>query len=138
MTERSNRDVARQGLEAWSSGDLDTALDGLHPEIEWHLTFPLPDLPADKSVYRGKEEVRQAWSAFHSGLESLTAEVEEFVWEGRDALVLRTRVSGRGKSGLEADSVLFYVMRVRDDMVVLWRGFGVEGDAIDFAQGLEA
>ena len=134
---KSNHDVARDGLAAWSRSDLDGAVEGLHPEIEWHLMFPLPDLEANKSIYKGRDEVLVAWSAFHDGFETLTADIEEFLWEGPDTLVMRTRIRGLGKgSGLEVDRIVFFVMRVRDEMVVLWKGFFEQHEAIEFAEGL--
>jgi ketosteroid isomerase-like protein len=134
---KTNRDVAREGLAAWSRGDLQEAVQGLHPEIEWHLMFPLPDLESGKWIYRGRDEVLHAWSAFHEGFETLTAEIEEVLWDGPDALVMRTRVRGLGKgSGLEVDRIVFYVMRVRDEMVVLWKGFFESGEALEYAQAL--
>jgi ketosteroid isomerase-like protein len=134
---KSNHDVAREGLEAWSRKDLESALEGLHPEIEWHLIFPLPDL-ANKMVYKGRDEVRVAWSAFHDGFETLTAEIEKVIWERPDALVMRTRVRGVGKgSGLEVEPTVFFVMKVRDEMVILWKGFFEQDEAIEFAEGLD-
>lgn len=135
---KSNHDVAREGLAAWSRSDLESAVEGLHPEIEWHLMFPLPDLETNKWIYRGRDEVLVAWSAFHSGFETLTAEIEEFLWESSDALVMRTRIRGLGKgSGLEVDRIVFFVMKVRDEMVVLWKGFFEQDEAVEFAEGLD-
>jgi hypothetical protein len=113
-------------------------VEGLHPEIEWHLMFPLPDLETGKAVYKGRDEVLVAWSAFHDGFETLTAEIEEVLWEGPDALVMRTRIRGIGKgSGLEVDRIVFFVMKVRDEMVILWKGFFEPHEAIEFAEALD-
>ena len=43
--------------------------------------LPLPDLPMDKTIYRGPDEVRSLWAAFSSVWDELTVSVEEVVGE---------------------------------------------------------
>jgi ketosteroid isomerase-like protein len=67
--------MMRAGFAAFSRGDWDSTLDLVDPEVEWHLTFRLPDLPPGKTVFTGHDEVRQLWEAraFETEQEALEA-----------------------------------------------------------------
>lgn len=116
----SNEELARRNMAAWSRGDFDTALASMHPEIEWTVTFRLPDLPYDKDVYRGHEELRMLWKAFAEVWDTLTTEIEEVLYDEGDFLITRNRFVGRGSgSGIEVDRTIFYLLEIRDEK--LWR-----------------
>jgi ketosteroid isomerase-like protein len=124
-------EIARAGLAAFSRGDLEDSLQSMHPDVEWHLAFRLPDLPADKDVFHGHDEVRTLWRAFRSVWEELTIELEEVVWEAPGTLVLKARFRGKGQgSGVEVDRVLFYVMRIQDQMLVFTKAFDTADEAL--------
>ena len=72
MATEENIALIRRGLDAFSRGDFDAAWNDMDPDVEWHLAFRLPDLPLDKDVYRGPEEIGELWSAFRSAWQSLT------------------------------------------------------------------
>jgi ketosteroid isomerase-like protein len=59
--------LIHRGLDAFSRGDFDAGVDDMQPDVEWHVSFRLPDLPLDKAVYHGHDEVRRldrgAWQA---------------------------------------------------------------------------
>ena len=73
--------TAERGFAAFSRGDWDACLAEVDPEIEWHLTFPLPDLPPDKTVFRGHAAV--------SGIE--VDRVVFYIQDLRDAKMIRQR-----------------------------------------------
>jgi ketosteroid isomerase-like protein len=121
---------ARRGLAAFSRGDLDDSLSSIHPEIEWHVAFQLPDWPADRNVVHGHDEVRELWVAFRSVWEELTIEIEEVLWDRDDTIVMRAQFRGRGAgSGVEVNRTLFYVMRMRDGMLIFTKTFDDEAEA---------
>jgi ketosteroid isomerase-like protein len=64
--------LLRDGLDAFSRGNLGESLDPMHPDIEWHVAFRLPDLPLPKDVYRGRDEVEMLWQQFRSAWDELT------------------------------------------------------------------
>jgi ketosteroid isomerase-like protein len=68
----------------------------LHPDVKWHLAFRLPDLPLDKTVYHGRDEVRRVWAAFRSASDQLSLTLEEVVDARDDVVVIRARFVGRG------------------------------------------
>jgi ketosteroid isomerase-like protein len=89
-------DTVRRGLAAFSRGDFEAAAHEIHPDIEWHVTFRLPDLPLPKDVYRGPEEVLQLWRAFTSAWETMETEIEEILYVDAERALLRVRFAGRG------------------------------------------
>ncbi len=130
----ANLRSALAGFDAFSRGDLERSLQTLHPEIEWHLLIRLPDLPFDKEVYRGRDEVRIVWESFRSTWEELTLDLEEILWEGDDTIVARARFIGRGEgSGVSVDRVVYYVIRMRDELLAMLKGFDKPAEALAFA-----
>lgn len=134
---RSGVELATEGLGAFSRGDFDASLAVMHPDIEWHLAFPLPDLPPGKTVFRGQDEVRSLWEAFTSTWESMTIEIEEV--EGEEPtergsiVILHVRFRGLGKgSGIEIDQPLYYVFEIEDDLLVRLR----PTDSLDEARAM--
>lgn len=125
-----NAEIARRGFAAFSRGDWDACLAEVHAEIEWHLTFRLPDLPPDKDVYYGHEEVQELFDAFKSVWDELTIDVEEVLYDRDDVLVLRVRFRGRGgASGIEVDRRLFYLQTIEDGKLRVQRPFESEREA---------
>jgi ketosteroid isomerase-like protein len=122
--------MMRRGLDAFSRGAFDEAVAELHPEIEWHVAFRLPDLPDQRDVCHGLDEVRALWEAFTAAWETLTVELEELLYVDEERLVARTRFRGRGsKSGIEVDRVIYYSYRYRDGLLAYTRGFDDEESA---------
>jgi peroxiredoxin (alkyl hydroperoxide reductase subunit C) len=126
-----NVEMMRRGLSAFSRGAFDEAAAEIHPDIEWHVAFRLPDLPEGRDVCHGLEEVRELWEAFAAAWEELTVEVEEMLYVDDKRLVARARFRGRGaKSRVEVDRVLYYSYRFRDDgRLVYTRAFDDEETA---------
>jgi ketosteroid isomerase-like protein len=125
-----NRELAERGFAAFSAGRFDDALATMHPEIEWHLAFQLPDLPAGKAVYRGPAEVRMVWESFKSVWDELVIDIEEFLHVDDERLVLRARFRGRGAvSGAEVDRVFYYAARIEEEMLAYLRAHDDERSA---------
>lgn len=82
-------------------------------EIQWYITFRLPDLPPDMTVVRGHDQVRELWNAFRSVWEQVTVEVVEVLEQSDDVLVCKVRFRGQGSaSGVEVDRILYYVFEM--------------------------
>ncbi len=125
-----NLELMRRGLDAFSRGAFDEAAAEIHPEIEWHVAFRLPDLPLERDVCHGKDEVRALWEAFSAAWEVLTVEVEEVMHVDDERIVARARFRGRGAtSQVEVDRVLFYSYRIRDGLLAYTRAFEDEESA---------
>jgi ketosteroid isomerase-like protein len=114
--------------EAFNRGDLETAAASLHPEIEWHVTFRLPDLPV-QDVYRGREEVLALWRELTSVLD-FEIRTEEVLHTDEERLLRRMRFVGRGiESGIEIDRIVYLAYRVREGLIQHSRGWEDEASA---------
>jgi ketosteroid isomerase-like protein len=102
MSEQSVERV-RRGIEAFNRGDVEAVLEGLDPEIEWHVPPVLPD----QAVYRGHEGVRELFRSLEDSFSEVQLMVEEIVDAG-DQVMMLAAVRGRGReSGLEVESPSF-------------------------------
>ena len=109
----------------------------MHPDVEWHVAFELPDLPPGKTVYRGHDEIRVLWDAFRSVWEEITIGLDEVLHEEGRLLLLRAHFHARGgSSGVELDRRIFYVMEIDDGMLARLRPFDTETE-VWAAAGLE-
>lgn len=123
-----NVELTRRGYEAFARGDLDGALEFLHPEIEAHDP---PEAP-DAAVHRGREAVRQDWEQTAELLEEFSVDVERS-FERDDQVVVFLRYRGRGRgSGAEVEAAMAHVWTIRDGKAVRLRQF------LDRAEALEA
>ena len=113
----------REGMEAYSRGDYDTALEGFHPDIEWRVE---PELVADAAVYRGHDGVRRFWETWAEAIEGMSLQVEEVRALESGRVLAVTRATGKGAgSGVPVASRSFgQVAQYRDGQVVQVRLFG--------------
>ncbi len=118
-------------MAAWSRRDYDAALALMDPEIEWHMVFPLPDLPPERRVVRGRDAVRKVWETLDEAWESITLEIEEVLYDEDEQLVLRVKFRGRGRgSGAEVERTTFYAMSLRDGLLTKTQPFESAGQAM--------
>jgi ketosteroid isomerase-like protein len=123
-----------RGLDAFSRGDFEVGAALMQPDVEWHVSFRLPDLPMGKTVYRGPDEVMQLWAAFRSVWDELSVTLEEVVEAHGDVAVVRARFVGRGSaSGVEVDRTLFYVFEIAAGKLKRLRPFDTEAEALTAA-----
>lgn len=85
--------------------------------------LPLPDLPPGKTIFRGRDEVRELWDQFRSIWESVVIELEEIELElqtGRGwTVIARARFRGLGQgSGAEVDRVFHYLLESDADLLL--------------------
>jgi len=95
-------------MEAFLSGDNETALSYYDPEVEFNATTR-----PEGQVYRGYEGVVEAMRVWVGTWEDWKVEVEEIIDAGDHVLVI-ARESGHGKgSGVEIDQQAFGVFTLR-------------------------
>jgi ketosteroid isomerase-like protein len=121
---RTNVELLREGFTAFSEGRLEDSLQTLHPDVEWHIAFRLPDIPAERSVIHGREQVLQLWRQFGSVWDRLVFDPQEILYDRDDRIVARTRIQATGgESGVELDSTRYYAMTLRDGLLARIRPF---------------
>ena len=90
---QENVETMRRGIEAWNRRDLEGWLERATPDVEW---IPASPAAVERSVYRGKEEVRQAFAAIWETWEEFRFEESEIRDLGDTVLWLgRVYASGR-------------------------------------------
>ena len=126
----SNEPIIRSGFRAFSEGRYEDAIESIHPEIEWHIAFRLPDAPPGKEVARGRDEVREIWKLFSSVWERLVFAPEEFIYDEGNQAIVRIHVQGTGgESGVEVDRTIYYLLTTRDEQLLKIQPFDTPAEA---------
>ena len=125
-----NVEIVRASTKAFLDGDAETALSALHPQVEWHATVGGID---EGRVYRGREEVVQAFADYFATWERMEMRADEYIdTDGDDVVVFFHEVAKGRESGVVVETDTGTVNTVRDGMIVRVRSF------MDRKQALEA
>ena len=121
-------DAIVASYEALNNRDIDSAMDALAEDAQWHESEVLPDT----GVYRGRAEIRSFLTDFLASWERFDQTVEEVRREGDRVLVLiHLQATGRG-SAADVDARYAHLWTVSE-------GRGIRVDAFyDRDQALEA
>ena len=125
---QENVEIVRRIYDAYVSGDFETALSFVDPE----LTLDVSIRPEDK-VYRGHEGVAESLRTWTGTWEAFRIEVQELIDAG-DHVIAVEHHSGRGRgSGLPLAQLYFSVFTVGDGKVnrIVW--FPNRRDALEAA-----
>ena len=102
--------VVREMYDAFNKAEADVALKLLHPEPELHQN---PDV-VDAEAYIGMEPFVRGMALFMEDWDDPRLEPQD-VEEVGDCVLMRVRVSGRGRSsGLEMTTEFFHAWEFRD------------------------
>jgi ketosteroid isomerase-like protein len=102
-------DRLRRSYQALNEGDLDAALEALHPDAVWHES---PELPGGDE-FHGREAVRGFLQDFLAEWKQFHQEIEEIAVAGdRVAVLIHLSAVGR-VSGIEADTRYGHVWTMR-------------------------
>jgi uncharacterized protein len=108
----SNVEVIQGLYEAFGRGDIESVLDGLHPEIEW--VEPELESLAYGGTHRGVEAVaNDVLALMPQTWEKVQLEPEEWV-DGGDTVVVVGTFNARGKGGRDGSWRFAHVWKVRD------------------------
>ncbi len=107
-------------FEAWNAGDLEAFIETLDPEVEWRTAGIFPGL---ESEYRGREQVREFWQAFHDPWERLRISYDEMIETAPDEVLLHVLFSGVGRAGIEAEMAFGQHYVLRDGLMTRMRSF---------------
>jgi ketosteroid isomerase-like protein len=113
----------RRGMEAYSRGDYEAALEGFDPEIEWSVHR---NVSPDADTYHGHEGVRRFWGAWEESISGMALEIEECRCVDEDRVLAITRAHGKGAgSGAPVVSRRFaQIAEFRDGRAVRVRLYG--------------
>jgi ketosteroid isomerase-like protein len=127
-----NVEPIRRAIEAWNRADIDGWLDEATRDFVW---IPAGPAAVERSVYRGRDEVREAmaggagreiWEEFRFEESEIRSLGESVVWLGR--------VHAKGKaSEVELDQEFAIHAVVRDGRLARTEGFLSRAEALEAA-----
>jgi ketosteroid isomerase-like protein len=123
-----NVEVARRGYEAFNRGDIDGALESMHPEIEWQ-TYIVPG--PGGGTYHGRDGVRQLWSDARGIFGEFRNEPERFIEVPPDRVVAFVRICGVGReSGVPVEARIAHVLTIKDGLAFRVQSFEDREEAL--------
>jgi ketosteroid isomerase-like protein len=99
---QENVEVVRRALDARNRGDIDAALENLHPDVEldWSQSRGAAGGMV-QAVIQGRDHVRERLGEFLEMWEEVTWEVEEILEAGPDQVIAVDRLRVSGRDGIE-------------------------------------
>jgi ketosteroid isomerase-like protein len=125
---RENVELVVSAFEIYSRGEIDAAIELLHPDIEWVVAKEHPDA----RTVRGREAVAAYRREWDEMLDELRVEMDRIV-DAQGAVVLLGTVRGVGVgSGAEVEVPIAFVHTFQDGKIIR------VAEYIDPAEALEA
>ena len=125
---QENVELAHQLVDAVARQDLSRLIELTDPEVEWRSFFAQL---REGGVYRGHDGIRQYVKDLGDTWDFLLTEVEDTLAVG-DVVLMVGRLRYRGKgSGVEAESLAGYLLKVREGRAVSMRAFREPVEAIE-------
>ena len=123
---QEDRVALRLGYEAYSRGDSDGLLRGMHPDIEMKTI-------RSGGPYRGHDEVRRFLDDMREPFEEVTTEPEEWFDHGdRIVVFVRIRARPRGSDAV-AENRVGHLWTMRDGKAIRCETFPRREDALEAA-----
>ena len=119
-----NVEIVRRAYDAWNQEDLDAFLSIVHPDTEWGGGGAADLFLGVKSAYRGREGVREWWTAVKEPWNYFKSHVQR-TFAGDDKVVTVVRFEAEGKeSGAKVGlPFLTNVMEVKDGRIVRFNAY---------------
>jgi uncharacterized protein len=112
----------KRGLEAGNRGDVETLLEELDPDVEWHSALHAL-LGGGATVFRGHDGVREMLGDLNGAFDEIHIEISEIRDLG-DGLVVIGRTRARGKaSGADVETPIGFVTEVKNGKTISIRGY---------------
>ena len=119
---QENIEAFKRSFEAGNRRDFDAMLQELDPAVEWHPAVGV-GLAGEATVLRGREGVRQWFQDMLEALGDLRFEASEYRDLG-DQLLVFGRLHGHGTaSGVEIDSPLAWLVRLKNGKAIWVRSY---------------
>ena len=130
---QENVELAARVYELWSTSKAELLarmswmMEFCHPEVEWSQR-------EEGWVHRGRDGVREALEEWLESFDEYRYEVQRIVdCGGDDVLVVGVEVGKGAMSGAEVRSVSYELLTFREGMIVRFREFHDESDALKAA-----
>lgn len=124
-------DSFRRGMNAFGRGDVEAALEDIHPEVEF-----IPMRAAVQGAFHGHEGMRKFFRDNEENFESFHVSYPDVRHVGENRMVAVGTLTVRGKaSGVEAEVPSAVVLDFRDGKLVRFEEAGDERSAMTVARG---
>ena len=124
--ESANLQVLRRMEELFNERDLDTYLESMDRDVEWHVA----DEDPDTTVHRGRDEVRGYLTAWIDAFSDLEIRMED-VRDGGERIGSDLRFRGHGtESGAPLDERIGFIFTFRDGRVTRVEDLGRDQSAV--------
>src|SRR4051794_4274262 len=123
---KENVEIVRRAIDAFSQGDLDTALRDVDPEVEldWSRSRGV-----EAGIYHGYEESRAFWATWFRLFDQVTIYPDEFIEPG-EQVVVPNRAHLCGRDGIEVEAQSVAVVTIRDGRIIEWRLYQERAEAL--------
>ena len=127
------RAVVAAALETFNTGDVDAALEYMHPNIAW--SHERLERVAEAIIYRGRGEVRRFWESYFDSFERFNLRVGE-TQHGDGWVACHTVIVALGRgSKVEVESPpVVYLYKVEDDLITRVTAFPDMDEALAAAR----
>jgi ketosteroid isomerase-like protein len=127
-----NVEVSRQLFDAWSRRDVESAIDLLHEDIEWHPALTAGGV--EGTVYRGAEGIRRWMAELDDVWAELSIELDEFREVGEDQVLQLGHFHAVGReSGVPVDHEQANLLAFKDGRITAARGYASHHEALEAA-----
>jgi ketosteroid isomerase-like protein len=122
-------EIVRSSIEAFLNNDIEAALAGLDPDIEWHATVGGVD---EGGVAHGIDEVVKGFAEYFEVWERMEMRADDYIDAGDGEVVVFFHEVAKGRqSGVVVETDTGTINTVRDGKIVRVRAY------MDRAQALE-
>lgn len=125
--------IIRDGLTAWSRGDLDGTLGNFSPDIEF---VPSGLYPGLEPVYRGRGGFADFWKEFRDTWQGIEIDVERIVAGGPGRYAVLGRFRAAGREGIPVERPVGMAFTVEDGLITHIRNFGSGEEALAAARAV--
>jgi ketosteroid isomerase-like protein len=120
----------RNGLGAWSRGDLEGALGNIDPELVF-LSSGL--FVGVEPIYRGHEGFRQFWRDFREAWAQIAFEIEHLFEGERDQFAVVGRFEATGRDGIGVGRPIGMVFTTPGEAITRIQSFSTWEEAFEAA-----
>ena len=117
---RSPEEVVRAGYAAWNTGDLETFLEFVHPDLLWTTSGLFPGL---RPTYSGPDGMREFWETFQEPWESFEIAIEEIFELDADSVLIKVRFHVKGRETIELERRITNHLVIRDEKLYRFKGY---------------
>jgi ketosteroid isomerase-like protein len=122
---KEDLDGVKSAWEAISANDFERFIEAVDPQVEFTSLIA----EADAVVYRGHNGVRRWWDSMREIFQEFWADDIELREQG-DHVLAQIRLCGTVQDR-KVEQTIWQVLKVRNGMVVAWRVFRTEAEALE-------